>query len=120
MPADYNSEPLQVIQTDPVNTIIPNMDNELAVYKPDYINLGFNTSTLKTLQSLGPTTRFKGKLKLDNETLTIDQTIETFTRTKKIPYKQVKYKDDYAPPEFKDKVPAPQCSKQFKAQSKTT
>ena len=94
MPADYNPELMQVIEADPEETIMPNMDNEVSVLKPNYTNLGLDTSTLETPKTLGPTTRFKGKLKLDNETLPIDETIETFTRTKKIPYKQVKYKND--------------------------
>ena len=45
MPADYNPEPLQVIETYPVDTTIPNMDNELSVLKPDYTILELNTST---------------------------------------------------------------------------
>ena len=81
MPADYNPEPLQVIETDPVDTTMPNMDIELSVLKPDYTNLGLDTFTLKTFKTFGFTTRSKGKLKLDNETLPIHETTETFTRT---------------------------------------
>ena len=60
--ANYNPEPLQVIETNPVDTTIPNMDNELSVLKPDYTNLGLDTSTLETPKTLGPTARSKGKL----------------------------------------------------------
>ena len=47
MPADYNPEPLQVMETNLVDTTIPDMDNELSVLKSDYTSLGLDTSTLK-------------------------------------------------------------------------
>ena len=35
----------------------------------------------------------------------IDETIESFPRTGKVPYKQVEYKKKFIPPEFKDPTP---------------
>jgi len=49
-------------------------------------------------------TRSKGKLKLDNNVIPMDDTIETFVRSGKKHYKEVKYKDKYTPEEFKEPV----------------
>ena len=83
MPVDYNPEPLQTTKEIDLNPSMPNMDNESSILKPDYINLGLDTSALETPKASGPITRSKGKLKLDNEVLANAETIESFTRTKK-------------------------------------
>ena len=47
-------------------------------------------------------TRTQGRLQLHNDVIPLDDTIESYPRTKKVPYKQVEYKKKYIPPEFKD------------------
>ena len=47
-------------------------------------------------------TRSKGKLFLDDKVIPLDDTIETFVRARKKSYKEVKYKDNYRPDEFKE------------------
>src|SRR5688500_11257474 len=46
--------------------------------------------------------RSKGKLMLGNKAIPLDDTIETFVRARKKTYKEVKYKDNYKPDEFKE------------------
>ena len=50
---------------------------------------------------------------MDNNILPKNESFKSFPRTKKQPYKQVKYKDDYAPPVFKDKVTTLRRSEQL-------
>jgi hypothetical protein len=74
-------------------------DVDLDVISEDYINIGMDTSHLE-VPFEGPITRAKGKLVLDNDKLDIDESIEQHPRSKKLPYKQVKYKDKYVLPAF--------------------
>ena len=98
VPASIRPEPIEIVD----NTVI---NDATQPDNSDYVNPGMNTTSLVMPRDNGPTTRSKGRLKLDNDTLQVDETINSYPKTKKKPYKQVKYKDDYAPPEFDDKVP---------------
>lgn len=71
---------------------------DVAILKPDYTNPGLDTSTL-TVPAIGPVTRSKSKLKLDNNLLPMDESIKTFTRLGKKTHKEMKYKKLYIPPE---------------------
>src|SRR5687768_6498588 len=66
----------------------------------------FDTSKLIVPKNKGPTTRARGKLLLENTPLTMDNSIETFPRTGMLPYKQVKYKQEYLPPESAKQAPS--------------
>lgn len=120
MPADYSPEPLQITETAIQDTPVHLTDNDSSILKQDYVNLGNVTSTLEVPKVQGPTTRSKGKLKLDNDKLIIDETIESFTRTRKKPYKEVTYDKKYVPPEFEGKVPILKPSEWLKDKPKTT
>ncbi|HEY9706697.1 MAG TPA: hypothetical protein V6D48_00665, partial [Oculatellaceae cyanobacterium] len=74
------------------------------VIKPNYDNPGLDRSTLAIPKTNGPITRSKGKLRLDNDILPIDESINSYPRVKKQPYKQVEYKEAYAPPVFEDPI----------------
>ena len=95
MPKDYQVEPTNDQLTRDTQ-YIPLMDN--GIVRPEYINQGLDTSTI-AVPATGPTTRSKGKLSLSNDTLPTDDSIETFTKSGKEPYKKVKYKKKYTPPE---------------------
>ena len=71
----------------------------------DYVNPGLDTKSLAVPRAEGSIIRFKGKSELDNKVLPINSTIKTFVRDKKMPYKHVKYKDDYTPPVFEKPTP---------------
>ena len=71
----------------------------------EYVNQGVDTVNLAVPKVNKPLTRAQGRLQIHNEVIPIDETIETFTRTKKVPYNQVEYKKKYIPPEFKDPTP---------------
>jgi len=75
---------------------------DAAILKPEYMNPGLDTSTL-TVPTTGPITRSKGKLQLNNTQLPMDESIQTFTRLKKKPHKEIKYKEVYIPPETSHK-----------------
>ena len=122
MPNDYNKDQIEVIEDEVLHNDPPKIphDPNLPILKLDYTNEGLDTTSLVLPKSTGPTTRSKGKLKLDNDLLPIDDTIETYTRTKKQPYKQVKYKEEYNPPEFEDKVPVLRRSERLNKSPKTT
>ena len=95
MPKDYKADDITGEVHDETQ-YIPQMEE--ATIRPDYINEGLDVSTL-VVPASGPTTRSKGKLRLGNDYLATDDTIETFPRTKKVPYKKVKHKHQYVPPE---------------------
>ena len=78
-------------------------DVDLDMISENYINNGMDTSQLEVPME-GPITRSKGKLVLDNIKLDIDESINQHPRNKKLPYNQVKYKDKYVPPAFKDPI----------------
>ena len=122
MPNNYNTETLPVMDDMVLDVDSPMIvnDNDSSILKPDYINLGLDTDTLETPKSTGPTTRSKGKLQLDNEVLAINETIESFTRSKKQPYKYTKYKEEYVPPDFQEEVTTLRRSERIKEQPKTT
>ena len=65
--------------------------------KPSYENKGLDTSQLyvpkEQLES-------NNKLILDNEPVTLDDTIPTYSRTSKKAYREVQYKDEYIPQDF--------------------
>ena len=79
----------------------------------EYVNMGLDTSILAMSKTKGPMTRAQGRLQLDNDVLPIDDTIESYPRTKKVPYNQVEYKEKYTPPEFKDPIPPVRCSERI-------
>ena len=81
-------------------------DVDLDVISEDHFNNGMDTSQLE-VPSVGPITRAKGKLVLDNDKLDIDESIDQHPRTKKLPYKDIKYKDKYVPPTFQDPITSP-------------
>ncbi|HEY9710848.1 MAG TPA: reverse transcriptase domain-containing protein, partial [Oculatellaceae cyanobacterium] len=89
-----------------IENVIPEKTNPIArpTYKQDYTNLGLDTSHLALPKGTGPVTRSKGKLALDNTPLAVDESIETFTRSKKKGYKHVKYKEKYVPEEHVDEI----------------
>lgn len=121
MPNDY-TETFPDVEDLVLNIDVPKIvnDNDSSILKPDYVNIGLDTTTLETPKLTGPTTRSKGKLKLDNEALVIDDTIESFTRGKKQPYKFTKYKKEYVPPEFHDEIKTIRRSERLKEQPKTS
>ena len=67
--------------------------------KLDYVNPGLDTTGLYSPRDTGVVTRSKGKLKLDNDVLPLDDSTDTFVRSKKKSYKEIKYKKDYKPEE---------------------
>ena len=87
--------------------------------QPNYENLGLDTTVLESSEYKGPLTISRGKLKLDKSLLDIDETIETYTRTKKKPYKEVKYKEKVTPLEFEDKTTSPRRSERLKSHKTT-
>ena len=58
----------------------------------DYTNPGVDTSQLQTPSS-GVLTRSRGKLKLDNGPVDLDDSIQPFIRSKKQPYRDVMHQD---------------------------
>ena len=70
-----------------------------------YVNPGLDTVNLAVPKADKPLTRAQGRLQIHNEVIPIDDTIESFTRTKKVPYKQIEYKKKFIPPEFKNPTP---------------
>ena len=50
----------------------------------DKVNPGIDTSKLQ-VPATGVTTRSKGRLKLDNGSIDLDDIIQSFTRSKKLP-----------------------------------
>ena len=66
----------------------------LTILKPTYTNPGMDTKSL-VVPRTPMTTRSKGKLMLGNNAIPLDDTIETFVRSRKKAYKEVKYKDNY-------------------------
>ena len=98
MPEGYTQENIESAQdNDPHYS--PHSDD--ATMKPDFVNQVLDTTILGVPAS-GPTTRSKGKLNLANDPIPNDESIETYTRTGKVPYKDVKYKGGYTPPESTD------------------
>lgn len=89
---------------DPALADITNVD--LDVISEDYASIGMDTSQLE-IPFEGPITRAKEKLTLDNDKIDIDESIDQYSRTKKQPYKEVKYKDKYVPPAFQDPITSP-------------
>ena len=85
--------------------------------KQKYVNPGLDTTVIEVPRVTGPITRSKGKLKLDNDVMPVDESIETFTRSKQLPYKEVQYKEQYTPPEFKEPDVPLRQSKQLADQS---
>ena len=81
-------------------------DVDLDVISDDYINPGMDNSLLE-VPFEGPISRKKGKLILDNDKIDLDESIVQHPRTKLQPYKEVKYKDKYVPPEYKDPITNP-------------
>ena len=71
----------------------------------EYVNQGVDTINLAVPKVDKPLTRAQGRLQIHSEVIPIDDSIESFTRTKKVPYKQVEYKKKFIPPEFKDPTP---------------
>src|SRR4051812_27325025 len=71
----------------------------------EYVNQGLDVVTLAVPKTDKPMTRAQGRLQLHNDLLPVDETIETFTRNKIVPYKQVKYKENFTPPEYKNPIP---------------
>jgi len=115
MPDNYIQEPFEVMDDAVDNTILkPMINSNVPIIKPICTNLGLDTTNVFMPRTLGPTTRSKGKLKLDNETLPIDETIDSFTRTKKQSYEDVNYKDTYIPPDFEDVTTIPRRSERLK------
>src|SRR5687768_3473803 len=82
----------------------------LTVLKPSYTNSGMNTKSL-VVPGTPIVTRSKGRLMLDNNVIPLDDTIETFVRTRKKPYKEVEYKDKYTPDEFEEPMEEPTSRK---------
>ena len=66
----------------PPATSDPN--NDESILKSDYVNPGLETTTLYSPKDTGISTRSKGKLKLDNDAIPLDESIETFVRKKGI------------------------------------
>ena len=60
--------------------------------KPSYENKGLDTSQLYVLKEQ---LESNNKLILDNEPVTLDDTIPTYSRTGKKAYREVQYKDEY-------------------------
>ena len=75
----------------------------LTILKPTYTNPGMDTKSL-VVPRTPMATRSKGKLLLDNNVLPLDDTIETFVRSRKKSYKEVRYRDNYRPDEFKESL----------------
>ena len=86
-------------QTSPKSDLL-----ETSLKTSNYNNLGLDTSKLETDQYNGPVTRSKGKLKLDNNIMEIEEDIESFPRKKKEPYKDIKYKETVMPKEFDENI----------------
>ena len=74
------------------------------VFKQDYDNKGLDTTNIYLPKETGVTTRSKGKLKLDNAIIPLNESIDTFVRKRKKSYRKVKYKGDYRPRENHDGV----------------
>src|SRR5687768_3403213 len=64
-------------------------------------------------------TRSKGILMLDNNAIPLDDTIETFVRSRKKSYKEVKYKDNYIPDELNEPLEEPSPSKSPRLEDST-
>jgi hypothetical protein len=122
MPDNYSQIPIELTDDSTVkhDNLKSTLENDTSILKPDYISIGLDSSILEQPKVNGPTTRSKGKLKLDIIVIPIDESIETFPRAKKLPYKHVKYKEKYTPPEFTDKEQMPRRSERIKEHSKTT
>ena len=53
----------------------------------EYVNQGLDTVNPAVPKAKKPLTRTQGRLQIHNEVIPIDETIESFTRTKKVTYK---------------------------------
>lgn len=71
----------------------------------EYVNQGVDTINLAVPKVNKPLTRAQRRLQIHSEVIPVDESIESFTRTKKVPYKQVEYKKKFIPPELKDPTP---------------
>ena len=91
---------------------------EESILKPEMENPGLNTATFVVPYN-GPTTRSKGKLKLDNQSMNIDESIKSFPRSKKKPYKEIKYKEAVIPKKFDNDIQEPRRSERIKNTSWT-
>ena len=87
-----------------------------SVLKPTYENPGIDNSCLTFPKEI--ITRSKGKLKLDNVPIPIDESIKTFVRDGKRPYKEVKYKSGYIPTVNHGEVPKDVPEQVARARSK--
>ena len=85
-----------------VPTSPSNSNKDKSVLKLDYVNPGLDTTGLYSPRDTGVVTQSKGKLKLDNDVLPLDDSIDTFVRPKKKPYKEIKYKNNYKPGESRN------------------
>ena len=70
------------------------------------MNHGLDIVNLAVPKADKPITRAQGRLQLHNEIIPIDNSIETFPRTGKEPYTQVKYKKKFILPKYKDSLPS--------------
>jgi hypothetical protein len=125
MPENYTQISTEIIDNVDDSTVHHDnqshfMKKDDPALKSDNVNKGLDSSILEVPKEDGPTNRSKGKLKLDNVVLPIDDSIKTFIRSKKKAYKYVKYKENYVPSEFYDIGQLPRQSDQIKNQSKTT
>ena len=59
-----------------------NPNNDESILKSDYVNPGLDTTAFYSPKDKGMTTRSKGKLKLDNDAVPLDESIKTFVRKK--------------------------------------
>lgn len=57
--------------------------NARPTFKDDYVNHGLDTAHLSLPRNTGPITISKGKLALDNVSLLLDDSIDTFTKSGK-------------------------------------
>ena len=90
------------------------------VLKPSYVNPDMDTSKLIVPKEMGRITRSKGKLILDNDPIPMDDTIPTYSKSKKKPYKKIKYQSNYTPEEYDGEIsPKPRRSDRLKRNSST-
>ena len=68
----------------------------------DYVDPKLNTTAVEVPRTNVPRTSSKGRLKLNNEELPTDDSLELFLRTGKHPYREVQYRNHYTPPDFKE------------------
>src|SRR5688500_16176609 len=92
------SEDLDIDETyDDMPELIPRsslrqVPSDQPTLKPTYENPGIDTSQLTFPKDNEIITRSKGKLILDNVPLPLEESIKTYVRVKKKPYKSIKYK----------------------------